>query len=161
MIELDARQAAIAMFFLVMAIFFIGRYFMITLKARRFNKVADIVSSSNFDNLSDIQKSVFLKHIKEQGDQLKYDSSTYKIQRFVYGSISLFFIVSALIMAIKIFLAALAYFNNELPVVGAIDQAPIAFVWFFGAVVFSILRANAMKNLDIAIMLEKGGLKID
>lgn len=59
MIELDARQAAIAMFFLVMAIFFIGRYFMITLKARRFNKVADIVSSSNFDNLSDIQKIGF------------------------------------------------------------------------------------------------------
>lgn len=125
-----------------------------SLRARRFNHIADIISSSSFDDLNNNQKNIFIEHIKEQGDQLKYDSSTYKIQRFVYGSISLFFIVSALIMAIKIFLAALAYFNNELPVVGAIDQAPIAFIWFFGAVVFSILRANATKNLDIAIMLE-------
>ena len=131
------------------------------MKARRFNKVADIVSSSDFNNLNDSQKVIFLKHIREQGDQLKYDSRTYKIQKFVYGSISLFFIVSALIAAIKIFLAALAYPNNALSLVGAIEQAPLAFIWFFGAVVFSILRANAMKNLDIAIMLEKGGLKID
>lgn len=155
MIELNARQAVIAIFFLGIAIFFISSYFLIFLKARRFGRVSDIVSSSNFNNLNDNQKEVFLNYIKEQGDQLKYDSSTYKMQRFIYGLISLFFIVSALITAIKIFLAALAYFNNTLPLVGAIEQAPLAFIWFFGAVVFSILRANATKNLDIAIMLEK------
>lgn len=154
MIVLDAKQAVLTIFFLGVAIFFLVRYLVMSLRARRFNHIADIISSSSFDDLNNNQKNIFIEHIKEQGDQLKYDSSTYKIQRFVYGSISLFFIVSALIMAIKIFLAALAYFNNELPVVGAIDQAPIAFIWFFGAVVFSILRANATKNLDIAIMLE-------
>lgn len=158
--ELDTKQV-LSMILLGIFVIFLIRYLMTSLKEKRFNRIVDIVSSSDFDSLSDNQKDIFLKHIKEQGDQLKYDSSTYKMQKFVYGSISLFFIVSALIVAIKIFLAALAYFNNELPVVGAIDQAPIAFVWFFGAVVFSILRANAMKNLDIAIMLEKGGLKID
>jgi len=160
MSELDAKQV-LAMILLGVFLIVLVRYLMTYLKEKRFSTIADIVSSSDFDNLTDSQKEIFIEHINLKDEQLKYDSDVYKLQMRVYGSISLFFIVSALVIAIRIFLAALSNFNNSLPLIGAIEQIPLAFIWFFGAVVFSVLRANAVKNLDIAIMLEKSSLKID
>lgn len=159
MIVLDAKQAVLTIFFLGVAIFFLVRYLVMSLRARRFNHIADIISSSSFDDLNNNQKNIFIEHIREQGDQLKYDSGIYKIQRFVYGSISLFFSVSAFITLIQVLSSALAYFNVIQSLGNAIQfdfnasfiqQTPLVFIWCFGAAVFYILYLNATKNLDFA-----------
>lgn len=145
--ELDTKQV-LAMILLGIFVIFLIRYLMASLKEKRFNRIVDIVSSSDFDNLTDSQKEIFIDHINLQGKQLKYSSDIYKLQMCVYGLIRFFFCAATAITLIK----TLAQFGMD----DVINKGLLAGIWCLGAVIFYTLFANATKNFEIALVKDKG-----
>lgn len=83
---------------------------------------------------------------------LKHSSSVYKIQIYVYGSICYFFCAVTMILITKLFLKS----GIDAPL---FKIAPLPTILCLGAVIFYVLFSKAIKNHEVALILESNIFK--
>jgi thiosulfate reductase cytochrome b subunit len=163
MIELDIQQTVLIMVLLGIGIYLLSKLLISYLNEKKFNGMADYISSKHFNELDDDDKSYYVDYIATNSNNLKYSSAIYMRQKLVYLSICFVFSILLLVNLIKMGINMFVYFNQlgGLDVVPSFDLSapffdnlPLVAIFTFACSVFYRLYLTASSSYLLARIKE-------